>query len=176
MASNRTSPELKNHPSGTDDRSSGSGTDSLRAPSIPTSSTVSFADVAHQTIIFDGAEESSRLILALIDTPWVQRLRRIRQTGNTSMVYMFAEHSRFGHSIGVAYLANRLMKSLMRYSPGAIKPYQNAVAAAALLHDVGHVAPGSHLAERVWAQDTQVEHESLSTRIIREDISIRDIL
>lgn len=143
---------------------------SERSAEVPSS--VSFADVAHQTIIFDTSDEASRLILALLDTPWVQRLRRIRQTGYTNLVYMFSEHSRFGHSLGVAYLANRLMKNLAKWNPSLVRPYQNAVAAAALLHDVGHVAPGSHLGERVWG----LSHESVSRRIIGEDPEIRRVL
>ena len=145
-----------------------------KGPSSPI--TVSFADVAHQTLIFDTNDEASRLILALLDTPWIQRLRRIRQTGNTLLVYMFAEHSRFGHSLGVAYLANRLMKNLAKWNPKLVKPYQNAVAAAAILHDAGHVAPGSHLGERVWAGEGHARHEEVTVRIALEDPAIRTIL
>ena len=86
------------------------------------------------------------------------RKRGISQTGNTKLVYMFAEHSRFGHCLGVAYLATLLMKHLRTMSPSQVAPYQNAVAAAALLHDVGHVAPGAHLAERIWAPDLGGQH------------------
>lgn len=139
------------------------------------SSTVNFADVAHQTLIFSKREESSRLILELIDTPWVQRLRRIAQTGNTNLVYMFSEHSRFGHSLGVAYLSHLLMTNLEKHSPDEISPYKNAVAAAALLHDIGHVAPGSHLAEKLWGSE-RGKHETITARIIREDNKINTIL
>lgn len=141
-------------------------------------STISFADVAHQTIIFDPNEEASALILELLDTPWVQRLRHLRQTGNANLVYMFAEHSRFGHSLGVAYLANRLMKNLARYANDRVARYRNAVAAAALLHDVGHVAPGSHLGEHIWNRQSSHAsgHEQVSIRVVLEDSEIRSIL
>ena len=154
-------------------------------------STVSFADVAHQMLIFHSNRSSERLILELIDTRWMQRLRDIRQTGNTHLVYMFAEHSRFGHSLGVAYLALLLMRSLGQYSPEMIEPYEHAVAAAAILHDIGHIAPGSHLAERIWAPGAgddsngseeitggsqALNHEQVSARIILEDPEIRGIL
>lgn len=145
--------------------------------SLPaTSPSLSFADIAHGNISFDSSQESDRLILALLDTPWVQRLRRVSQTGNTRFVYMFAEHSRFGHSLGVAYLATALLNSLEKRWPSQVKPYRNAVAAAAILHDIGHLAPGSHLAERVWARETPLSHESISLRIIREDEQIQQIL
>lgn len=145
--------------------------------------TISFADVAHQTLIFDPEIDSSRLILKLIDTPWVQRLRRVRQTGNTNLVYMNAEHSRFGHSVGVAYLASLLLNSLARYSPEHISKWGLAVAGAALLHDVGHIGPGSHLAERVWScpGDNLLEaprlgnHENVTQRILNNDPAFASI-
>ncbi len=136
----------------------------------------SFADVAHGMLRFDLNEPADELVLALIDSRWVQRLRNISQTGNTRAVYMFAEHSRFGHSLGVAYLAILLMRHLRGYHPELVRPYERAVAAAALLHDIGHVAPGSHLAERVWAPSFGGQHEQISTRIIGEDPEIRGIL
>ncbi|MCC6955064.1 MAG: HD domain-containing protein [Deltaproteobacteria bacterium] len=145
---------------------------SLQTPSA----TVSFADVAHQTLIFDTSEPTARLVLELTDTPWVQRLRRLKQTGNTNLVYMFAEHSRFGHSLGVAYLATRLMRSLKKYTPDMVAPYELAVAAAALLHDVGHVAPGSHLGEKIWSPRGRTAHERVSVRVLTEDRAIRSVL
>ncbi|MCB0344041.1 MAG: HD domain-containing protein [Bdellovibrionales bacterium] len=140
------------------------------------SPTISFADVAHQTLLFDLEDSSAKLVLELIDTAWVQRLRRIRQTGNTHLVYMFAEHSRFGHSLGVAYLSLLLMKKLERFSAEQIAPFRDAVAAAALLHDIGHTAPGSHLAARIWSAAGKDEHESISARVIAEDDEISAIL
>ena len=148
----------------------------IQAAGNQTISTVSFADVAHGTLIFDQNDEADRLILELIDTRWMQRLRNISQTGNTRFVYMFAEHSRFGHCLGVAYLASSLMKHLGHLSPQMVQPYKKAVAAAALLHDVGHVSPGSHLAERIWAPEHGGQHEKLSARVIANDPEINSIL
>jgi HD superfamily phosphohydrolase len=142
---------------------------------------ISFADVAHGIITFNGSDKASKLILELIDTPWVQRLRRIRQTGNTLLVYMFAEHSRFGHSLGVAYLAHKLMAHLKKDHSESVEKFELAVSAAALLHDIGHVAPGSHLAERVWSKNSEkhtgkASHEQLSIRVVRENLEINQIL
>lgn len=138
--------------------------------------TVSFADVAHQTLSFDASDPTTGLLLSLIDTCWVQRLRHIRQTGNTNLVYMYAEHSRFGHSLGVAYLANLLMQKLSRNYAALVGPFRDAVAAAALLHDIGHVAPGSHIATRTWAPDSGDSHEKISCRVVLEDKEIHGIL
>ena len=138
------------------------------------SSLVSFADVAHQTLSFD--RENSAIVLELIDTAWVQRLRNISQTGNTKLVYMFAEHSRFGHCLGVAYLANLLMANLKKFQEASVLEYENAVAAAAILHDIGHIAPGSHLAEKIWSKEEGALHEQATQRIILEDPEIVGIL
>lgn len=142
----------------------------------PLAKAVTFADVAHGYVVFEAQDPAHALVLELIDTAWFQRLRNIRQTGNTNLVYMFAEHSRFGHCIGVAYLALLLMEHLAKQSPEQIAQYKGAVAAAALLHDLGHVAPGSHLAERVWSTGGKVSHETLSIRAIGEDPEINTIL
>lgn len=145
--------------------------------SLNKSKTVNFSDVAHGTLIFNKSDPYDSLILELIDTKWVQRLRRISQTGNTKMVYMFAEHSRFGHSLGVAYLASILLKHLADQKEEEIKKYSEAIVAAAILHDIGHLAPGSHLAESVWSHSKSIaRHELLTQRIIEEDPEIQTIL
>jgi HD superfamily phosphohydrolase len=77
----------------------------------------------------------------LIDTPEVQRLRRIRQLGNTSLVYPSANHTRFEHSLGVYYLANQAIDRM------DIEEYDaDSIRAAAILHDIGH-GPFSHNTE-----------------------------
>jgi uncharacterized protein len=137
---------------------------------------LTFADVVHQSIAFDPSNESQAVVLSLIDNPWVQRLRDISQTANTRLVYMFSEHSRFGHSLGVAYLASLLIEKLSLGFADDIKPYRTAVTAAALLHDIGHLAPGSHTAYKTWFPNQEDRHEDLATRIILEDASINKLL
>lgn len=139
-------------------------------------SSVTFADVVHQSISFSLDHPAEALILKLVDTKWFQRLRDISQTANTRLVYMFSEHSRFGHSVGVAYLANQLMRRLELSSPKEVAPYRCAVSAAALLHDIGHLAPGSHTAFKTWFPGAGDVHEKLATRIISESKEIRTIL
>jgi HD superfamily phosphohydrolase len=139
-------------------------------------SSVAFADVVHQTIYFSKEIPAEKLVLELVDTAWFQRLRDIAQTGNTNLVYMFSEHSRFGHSLGVAYLACHLMSRLALTSPEQIELYRPAVAAAALLHDIGHIAPGSHTAYKTWYPQKPDCHEDISIKIIREDPEIQAIL
>ncbi|MCO6431852.1 MAG: HD domain-containing protein [Deltaproteobacteria bacterium] len=138
-------------------------------------SNITFADVVHQAISFSPASKEDALLLDLIDDRWVQRLRDISQTANTRLVYMFSEHSRFGHSLGVAFLANMVMHKLAESYPDEIEPYRQGVSAAALLHDIGHLAPGSHTAYKTWFPNQEDKHESVACRIIKESKSLQGI-
>jgi len=104
-------------------------------------------DPVHDHILFD--READKLVLALLDTPEVQRLRRIRQLGLSHLTYPGAEHSRFSHSLGVWHIANQALKFL-HCNMGDDLPlspeHESAVKAAALLHDIGH-GPFSHVLE-----------------------------
>lgn len=113
-----------------------------------------------------------RFILELLDTVPMQRLRRIRQLGLTSLVYPGAEHSRFTHSLGVFCLAGRVMAQLSDEAGIDLfdQGRREAVLAAALLHDVGH-GPFSHVFERVArniAGSSAVSHETWTKRVIME--------
>ena len=139
-------------------------------------SVVTFADVVHQSIAFSREVESQALALRLIDNRWVQRLRDISQTANTRLVYMFSEHSRFGHCLGVAYLAETLLQKLAQNHPDEVAPFRPAIVAAALLHDIGHLAPGSHTAFKTWFPDQRDTHEQMAGRIIEGDDELRTTL
>ncbi len=138
-------------------------------------SKITFADVVTEELQFNSKILAEKLVLELIDTPWVQRLRDISQTGNTRLVYMFSEHSRFGHSLGVAHLACRLLKKLAEEFP-VVNEYAPAIAVAALLHDIGHLAPGSHTAFKVWFPNQKDQHEKIALSIIETDPEIQKIL
>ncbi len=101
-----------------------------------------------------------RLIVALIDTPEFQRLRRIRQLGLAYFAYQGAEHSRFTHSLGAYQLASRIIDGLA--ANGSISAAdQTAVRAAALLHDIGH-GPFSHVIESILS----FRHEDFTVRTV----------
>jgi HD superfamily phosphohydrolase len=107
----------------------------------------------HGLVAFERREE--RIIEDLIDTSEVQRLRRVRQLGVTSLVFPGAEHSRFAHAIGTAFVMKLLVERL-RAIDGELPPPQRLTEelagealAAALLHDVGH-GPLSHLFEDLF--------------------------
>jgi HD superfamily phosphohydrolase len=112
-------------------------------------------------------------VLALIQSPEFQRLRRIRQLGTSFISYPGAEHTRFAHSLGVYHLMNRVLKHLSDRKLIDISPDDYAMACcAALLHDIGH-GPFSHLFEKL----THVRHERWVERIISQpESSIYQIL
>lgn len=139
-------------------------------------SDITFADVVHQSISFSPNDPAEKLILSLIDTKWFQRLRDVSQTANTRLVYMFSEHSRFGHCLGVAYLARLVLGKLSRRFAADVEKHKAAILVAALLHDVGHLAPGSHTAFKTWFPGQPDAHESLAEIVITKDPEISEIL
>lgn len=122
-----------------------------------------FRDPIHGTIIIDN-----QIILDLINTPEFQRLRRIKQLGTTSLTFHGAEHSRFGHCLGVYDITRRICNIFQRnYSSvapgdGLWDDNERPVAlCAALLHDIGH-GPYSHTFEHIFHTD----HEQITRQII----------
>ncbi len=89
----------------------------------------------------------------LIDTPFFQRLRRVRQVPLIDYVYPSAVHTRFEHSLGVAHLAMNIMANL----PIEIDEYEaKMIRSASLLHDIGH-GPFSHLFEVILGEKVNKE-------------------
>lgn len=135
-----------------------------------------FRDPVHNLITFD--RESEDLILKLIDTKEMQRLRRIKQLGLSSFTYPGAEHSRFAHSLGVTHLTKRMIERIS-YSRDeqeigwykSIKDNYILALCAALLHDVGH-GPFSHAIEKTIG----IEHEKWTIQIITSETEVKDIL
>lgn len=104
-----------------------------------------------------GYIELDELALRLIDTPQVQRLRRIRQLGLSNMVYPGANHTRFEHSLGTMHLANSMKYNI---DDDDVSGNFDELSAAALLHDVGH-PPFSHVTEDIIKKYTGKGHEDV---------------
>ncbi|MEM4804039.1 MAG: HD domain-containing protein, partial [Candidatus Nezhaarchaeales archaeon] len=87
-------------------------------------------DPVHGYVIVNELEKS------VLDTYPMQRLHRIKQLGNAYLTYPGADHSRFGHSLGVLHLASIASNKLLDLG-FSIDELQE-LRLAALLHDVGH--------------------------------------
>ena len=143
-------------------------------------------DPVHGLVAFEGPEE--RIIEDLLATPEVQRLRRIRQLGVTSMAFPGAEHSRFAHALGAAFVMKLLLQRLRALQDSLPESQRitldrgREALAAAFLHDLGH-GPFSHVSEislelfadrsKVPADQVQGKiHELITAHLILTDPAI----
>lgn len=122
-----------------------------------------------------------RVVVSLLDCNCVQRLNDIFQIGGGRRVYPDAIHSRFGHSIGVGVLTAKVLSSMQARSRDPhvkkqIEEWGPVVVAFGVLHDLGHVAPGSHIAQKVWFPKQKDAHEEISRRIVEQDAGLREVL
>ncbi|MDE5546387.1 MAG: HD domain-containing protein [Anaeroplasmataceae bacterium] len=121
--------------------------------------------------IYGYIEVEYKIILELIDSKEVQRLRRIRQLSGVAMVFHTAEHSRFTHALGAYHMANLVLHNVEGIE--ALSEYEKVVfLCAALLHDIGH-GPYSHAFENVLL----TSHEEMTEKIILcKDTDVYQIL
>jgi HD superfamily phosphohydrolase len=112
-------------------------------------------------------------LLDLLDTPEVQRLRRVHQLGISSLTYPGADHNRLSHSLGVLHLMQLALAHLARRGADAeVSDARVPLLAAALVHDVGH-GPFSHVFESCLG----IDHEEWSVRVIlTEDAAVNRAL
>ncbi len=96
-------------------------------------------DPVHGDIRLTAAEA------AVLDTPEVQRLRGIKQTGTANLVYPGCVHTRFDHSLGACAMARRIMDRLRAAGFPLDPEAERVVALAALIHDVTHIPFGHTL-------------------------------
>ena len=124
-------------------------------------------DPVHGLVAFETEEE--RIVEQLLDTPEVQRLRRVRQLGVANVAFPGAEHTRFAHALGAAHVM-KLLLARLRAIHDELPFWQRVTSdraqdalAAALLHDLGH-GPLSHLFED--AIPGTAHHEEWTEKII----------
>ncbi len=97
-------------------------------------------------------------LMRVIDHPWFQRLRNIKQMGLAHLVYPGAVHTRLAHSLGACHLMGKALDELKAKNITTDKEECLAARLAALLHDIGH-GPFSHSLEHTLVG---VHHETLS--------------
>lgn len=112
-----------------------------------------------------------QLIWDLIKTKEFQRLRRIKQLGTLYLSFHGAEHSRFGHSLGVYEIVRRMIDQVFRGRPAWNDEDRPLALCAALLHDLGH-GPFSHCFEKIFDTD----HEFYTQAIILGDTEVNAVL
>ena len=135
-----------------------------------------------------GMTGLSPLEISILDSPLLQRLRRIHQTGLVNLTYPAALHTRFDHSIGMLHCATLIIDSINRKYKFTGRGYhfsdaeEQEIRLASLLHDIGH-STLSHLTEGLFSNYSVIErakkelhrlkriepknHELLSAVIVR---------
>lgn len=99
------------------------------------------------------------LLYDLIQHPYFQRLRRIKQMGLSSLVYPGAEHTRFHHALGCMHMMQKAVQVLRFKNVEISKEEEEALYIAILLHDIGH-GPFSHAMEHSIVEN--IHHEEIS--------------
>ena len=107
----------------------------------------------------------------LVDTAWLQRLRRIHQLQSAWWVFATAEHSRFQHALGAMHLAGEwtrhLYPSLRVAHPDlpSSQLVEETMRMAGLLHDVGH-GPFGHFFDENYLDTWGIDHEVIGRELV----------
>jgi HD superfamily phosphohydrolase len=115
--------------------------------------------------IYGFIKINNPFILKLIDHPFVQRLKRIKQLGLAEFVYPGAHHTRFHHALGAMHLMDQALTNLQAKGYTITDQEKEAAAIAILLHDIGH-GPFSHVLE--YTLLNHVHHEEISNLIMKK--------
>lgn len=120
--------------------------------------------------VFDavwGPVEFNSAEIAILDSPLLQRLRKIKQLGLASYVYCGADYSRFSHTIGVFCLAERMAAIISKRKKSDKFDFIQIAKLAALFHDTGHMY-FSHVSEYYFLQyETFSRYDEVKEAIVR---------
>ncbi len=105
----------------------------------------------------------SELHFDIIQHPYFQRLRRIKQLGLSYYVYPGATHTRFEHVLGAMHLMNNAISELTKKGFHITEEERFAAFTAILMHDIGH-GPYSHTLEGLLMKN--VSHEDMTLMLM----------
>lgn len=108
---------------------------------------------------------SDPLLHDIIEHPFFQRLRRIKQVGMSHLVYPGANHTRFHHALGAMHLMQEAIFSLRDKGADITDEEARGAMVAILLHDIGH-GPYSHSLEFTMVKN--ITHEDISSMLMEE--------
>jgi len=104
------------------------------------------------------------ILFELLEHPYFQRLRRIKQVSMTHYVYPGALHTRFHHALGAFHLMTQALEVLRSKGVDVSPEECEAACIGILLHDIGH-GPFSHTLENTLIG---VSHEQLSLLFMQQ--------
>ncbi|MEZ4987617.1 MAG: hypothetical protein R2795_21740 [Saprospiraceae bacterium] len=88
--------------------------------------------------VYGFVEVPYGLVFELVEHPYFQRLRRIKQLSLTHYVYPGALHTRFHHALGALHLMTATIQVLRGKGIDISDQEAEAAQIAILLHDIGH--------------------------------------
>ena len=125
--------------------------------------------------VYDGfLSIDDPVILSVIEHPYFQRQRRIKQLGLTYLVYPGAMHTRFSHMLGALNLMGRALEVLRQKGVEISDEECRGAKLAILLHDIGH-GPFSHTSERVLVDVPHEEITLLMMERMNEELRMKDV-
>ncbi|MCY1720472.1 HD domain-containing protein [Prolixibacteraceae bacterium Z1-6] len=114
--------------------------------------------------VFGFINLQSEIVFDLLEHPFFQRLRLIKQLGLSYLVFPGANHTRFEHAIGASHLMRQAIAALRLKGHEITEAEAEAVTITILLHDIGH-APFSHVLENTLVK---ISHEEISLLLMQE--------
>jgi uncharacterized protein len=124
-----------------------------------------------------GKIEMPQWLVRIKDEPPIRRMMSIKQLGLKAFIdFPGAIHTRYLHSVGTMFLAEKLGNLLIRkersrnkHRPGLEENLEhnlNSLKAAGFFHDIGH-GPFSHVMDFVLKKEFARDHEWITTEVVK---------